>query len=644
MEQKENQNENEYEELDRRKLAFLIGGLLVILAAIILVIYLFTDRTKASTGDGDAIRITPDGIERISKEVSERALDILGTDILAARIQEAVSEELKKGKIFEILSENGVEAVAIGEEELRGVIAVLLADLGISGDGVLTDAQKKYIRVEVEKALQDMLPQLSVTQFLTDEEKQQLEEQLKKELSETVKNQILNSVFQMTGAELEKLKKALHIESMVQGAVEKLTKQQMEQLKADIIASVKQSTSAKGADGFTDADIKAMQDKVLAAANSEMLKQIESLTKKINEVKTSVSTLTKQVKELKTLDKEQAADIKKLQNSITKINASIKNINVVTKELTQAVTVSGNQLEKVTGYGSEIQSARVSTADMTVAEFVDILAGNDKVYTGAIQELNRIVKQLKDENIKQDAAFDKSVKELERSLDDNGRELEDTRAALEKSDKELQKQLDQKSDDLGKKLEEEQKAREEADKKLQEQADAADALTGDPQDAGKIEGETVFQKIGAIVKILSKDGISGLFEALQGIGGAETVEEGMENLHTDLLDARERVSELEKEKWLSNITLLAEAQQEGTSGYAYQESGSAYVYQIPLVSEEDGISLGADDTAIVVEFKQPGRLPSNVALSTSENDLLLSFTNRPTRNISITSIHVYKEK
>ena len=108
------------------------------------------------------------------------------------------------------------------------------------------------------------------------------------------------------------------------------------------------------------------------------------------------------------------------------------------------------------------------------------------------------------------------------------------------------------------------------------------------------------------------------------------------------MDARERVGELEKEKWFSDLVLLAEP--EGANGYTYQESGSAYVYQIPLVTEKDQIDLSADDTSVVVHFTKPDRLPSNVALSTSGNALLISFTNRPTRNIHITSIHVYKEK
>ncbi len=118
----------------------------------------------------------------------------------------------------------------------------------------------------------------------------------------------------------------------------------------------------------------------------------------------------------------------------------------------------------------------------------------------------------------------------------------------------------------------------------------------------------------------------------------------MENLHTDLTDARARVEELEKEKWLSDIVLLAEPQQEGVSGYTYQESGSAYVYQIPLVTESDKIRLEDDDTSVVITFKKPGRLPSHAALSTNGNALCISFANRPSRNIEIVSIHVYKEK
>lgn len=644
------QNENQYEEIDRTKIAFLIGGLLIILLAILLVIYLFTDRTNASTGEGEAVRITPERIQQISDDVSERVLNTLEADILAERIQKAVAEQLKGDKIYELLSDEdfdgNIKITAVGEEELRDMITALLAELGISGDGGLTPEQKKYIRLAVEEALKDALAQTSVAQQLTAEEKQRMEDRIRQELSETLKMYIQSSSYGMTQQDLERLKNALHVESMIQGSVEKITKQQLEAMKKNIIASIKKSikTPVKGVDYFTDADMKLIQKKVLQAANKELFSQIEKLTAKISEVQSSVNTLTQQVQALKTLDQQKSSDIQKLQTSITNINQSIQHINSVTEQLSNAIMISGNNLEKVTGSGSEIQSSQVSTGNLTIAQFVDILAGNDQIYTRAIQELNRIVKQLKDENIKQDENFDKAVKDLEHSLDDNGKALEDTKAELEKNDQELKNQLDKQQSDFEKDLEEEKKARQEADEKLQKQADDTDALIGDAEDAGKVEGDTIFQKIGSIIKILSKDGISGLFEALQGIGGAETVEEGMENLHSGVTDAQSRVGELEKEKWLSNITLLAQPQQEGASGYMYQESGSAYVYQIPLVTEEDPIRLEDEDTSIVVEFKKPGRLPSNVALSTSGNALLLSFANKPTRNIDIVSIHVYKEK
>lgn len=653
------QNENQYEETDRRKAAFLVAGCVIILAAALLVIYLFADRTKASTGEGEAVRITPERIEQISDDVSGRVLDTLSTDILAGRIQDAVEKELSSEKLYEILSNGEIEAVAVGKDELRDVIAVLLADLGISGDGTFTEEQKKYIRLAVQKALEQALSQADVSKLFSDEEKRALEERLKKELAGMLKNQIQNSTYGMTGEELERLKQSLHIESMIKGEVDQAARRQLETLKANVVTEIKKSVQApvKGKDYFTDADIKSIQEHVLKTANKETLKHTESLTLKINEVKASVTALSKLVKELQALDQKQSADLKKLQDSMTKINQSIQNIYTATKQLAADITVTGSNLEKVTGSGSDIQSAPVSVANMTIAQFVDILAGNDQVYTKAIQELNRLVKQLGDHNTKQDETFDKTVKELEHSLSDNGKNLENTKAELEKSDQqlkaeleksdqqlktELKNELDGKSEDLGKRLDEEKQLREEADEKLQKQADAADKLTGDPKDADNVKGETVFHKIGEIVRILSKDGISGLWEALQEIGGAETVEEGMENLHTDLTDARARVSELEKEKWLSDLLLLA--QQDGTGGYPYQESGSAYVYQVPLVTEDDQIDLSADDTAIVVHFTKPDRLPSNVALSVNGNALLLTFTNQPTRDIHITSIHVYKKK
>ena len=161
------QNENQYEEPDRRKIAFLIGGLLVILAALLLVIYLFTDRTNASTGEGDAIRITPERIERISDDVSQRVLDTLSTDLLTDRIRDAVTKELSKDKIYEILSGSDIEVAAIGEEELKDIITVILTDLGISTDRTFTEEQKKYIRLAVDDALAEALAQINLSQPLS---------------------------------------------------------------------------------------------------------------------------------------------------------------------------------------------------------------------------------------------------------------------------------------------------------------------------------------------------------------------------------------------------------------------------------------------------------------------------------------------
>lgn len=673
------QNENQYDDAGRKKIMFLAAGILVVLAAVILAFWLFTDRTDASAGNGEAVRITPERIERISSDVSEQVLDTLRADILADMVGDAVTKELTKEKIYKIASENGIEMTAIGDEDLKSVIKELLAEMAVSGDGVLEDGQKKIIQRAVDEALQETLADMDISGGLSGTDRQQIEESLKKELSEMIRNQIQNSSYQFSDQDIERLKRSLNIQSLVNGTVNTAVKQQLEKMKSDILASVKKSvkTPVKGKDYFTDADIKSIQDKVLDTANKELAKQIQSVTSKISEVKSSVSTLTEQVGELKTLDKKKSAELDKLQESITKINTSIQHINEVTEQLTAAITISGSNLEKVTGSGSDIKSSKVSASDLTIAQFVDILAGNGQVYTGAIQELNKIIGQLKDENTKQDEEFDKSLKELESSLGDNGKKLEESKAALEQSDKELKDQMDRQEEDFQQKMEEEQKQREEedaqeqkqreeadaqeqtqreeadtkeqaqreeADEELQKQLDAVNELAGQPEEAGKIEGETIFQKIGSIVSILSKDGLDGLFEVLQNIGGAQTVEEGMDHLNTDLTDARTRVGELEKEKWLSNITLLAQAQQDSISGYAYQESGSAYVYQIPLVTEEDRIQLSDDDTSIVVEFKKPGKLPSNVALSVSGNVLLIAFTNRPSRNIDIVSIHVYKEK
>ncbi len=695
------QNRNQYHDIDRRKILFLVAAAFVILVAILIVVYLFTDRTNASTGYGDALYITPERIEQISDEVGDSVLDTLSTDVLADLVSNSVAQELTKEKIYKVISDKNVDVVAIGEDDLNAVVKKLFQDTGISGSSVFTEEQKKYIRLAVARAVQESMAGINVAQPFSVEEKNRLAQQLRQELSDMLRSQIQNSSYRLTDQELERIKQALHLESMVTGKVDSITRQQIEKLQTNVVNQVQKSvkTPVKGVDYLTTAEVKAIQDTVLKKANQEAIKQVGQLTAKISEIKSSVSTLTQQVKELKGLDHDKSADIAKIQQSITQINHSVQEIYTVTGKLSGDIAVSGSSLEKVTGSGSEVQASKMPVSNMTIAEFVDVLAGNDRVYTGAVQELDKIVKQLKDDNDKQDTEFDQSLKQLEGSLDENGKEMEDVKTKLEQSDQQLKDQMDQQSEEhkqqlsqqakeqqenldkqakqqqenLDKQAKEqqenldkqakqqqenldqqakeqqegltaEQKAREDADSSLQSQIDDTNALIGDKEDASKAEGETIFQKIGSILRILSSEGIEGLRNVLNGIGGAETLEEGVGNIHTDLTDARARVSELEKEKWISGITLLAQAPQEGGSGLTYEESGSAYVYQIPLVTEEDQIDLSADDTAIVVEFKKPGRLPSNAAFTTSGNSLLITFTNRPTRNIEIVSIHVYKNK
>lgn len=688
-------SEDAAESADRKRIVLLIGGVLTIMLAIFIAVYLLRDRTKAAAGAGGAVVITPDRIGQISDEVSGQVMDTLSADVLADMVSKSAAEELTTEKIRKLISKKDLEFVQISQEDLQDKIAEMLKELGISGDNVLTEEQKDYIGFAVDKILRQSLTHVSVTQLLSDEEKNRLAEQLKQELSQMLKEQIQNSACSLSDQELARLKDSLNLEKLVKNLVDSMIKQQLEKMQsnangnsngkkadtltdaelkkiqdkvlANIISNMNKdgSTPIKGGDYFTDAELKGIQDNVLGKASEQALTQIEGLTAQVGEVKEYVSQLTKQLQSLKETDSEQTGDLEKMRNSIEEINTSIWRICSLTEKLTGDITVSQGNLEQVSGSGSELVSAKVDTSDMTIAQFVDILAGNDQVYTGAIKELHGVVNQLKEKDASQDQEFEKSIQKLEASLDDSSKEMKDTKGQLENSDQELKRQLEKSSQELKqqseksdqdlrlqmqeqesenkKQLEAEKKARQEADDKLQSQADAADGLIGDAQSADGVQGSTIFEKIGTIVRALSADGIPGLLNALQNAGGANTLEEGINNISTDLTDARARVEKLEKEKWHSNITLLAGEAEEGAGGYMYQESGSAYVYRIPIVEEADQIDLSSDDTSIVVEFQKPGRLPSNAAFSTAGNDLLITFTNKPTRNIKVTTIHVYKE-
>lgn len=650
--------EYEYGEIDRRKVALAVLALLVIVAAIIIAIYLFTDKTKASTGIGTAA-IAPERIKQISDEISGDILDTIRTEILADMVSQSVEKELTAEKIYEVITEPGSDVKELAKKEIRSVVIKLLSEQGIgkekSSADVFTEKQKAEIRKMIDQALTGTLASVDVNRALSEEEKNSLAKQLRQQLSSYLQSQIQHSTAQLTKQDIEKIKNSLQIEKLVQTAAQSATHKQIDKLTDNILARLKKSMKSFAKNYLTQAQAKKLQEKILKKAGKTLVEKTEELAEKIKLVKTSVNELTTRIQELKALNDEKTADLSTMQADIQEINRLILEINSVTKELTESITVSNKNLEKVTGNGSKLQSEKVSTTNLTVAEFVDVLAGNDQVYTGAIQELDKLVDQLKEENKNQDTAFEKSVKELEQSLSKNGEDLEQFKAQQEKRDEEWNKQMQQQTQEQGSQLKdqadkqeqllkEEQKERKDADNKLQSQVDETNQLIGDKDSAGKIEGDTIFEKIGSVVKILSTDGLDGLISALKNIGGAKTLEEGVTNIHTDLTDARTRVGELEKEKWYSDITLLAEASAENAGSYFYQESGSAYVYQIPLVMEQDKINLDESDTVIVIDFKRPDKLPSNAAFSTNGNNLLITFTNKPTRNIEILSIHVYKQK
>ena len=69
--------------------------------------------------------------------------------------------------------------------------------------------------------------------------------------------------------------------------------------------------------------------------------------------------------------------------------------------------------------------------------FADEIPWDDAVEQALKEKVSLTVKPDLRKMIIQDQEFDKSIKELEGSLDDNGRLLEDTRAALEQSDQQV---------------------------------------------------------------------------------------------------------------------------------------------------------------------------------------------------------------
>ena len=124
------QNNNQYNLTGRRKTMFLAAGILVILAALIIVVFLFRDRTNASTGNGD-VSITGERMEQIADDVGDRVMDSLKKDVLADLVRETAAKELTKEKIYKILADSNADVVAIGDEELSVVIKKMLELPGI---------------------------------------------------------------------------------------------------------------------------------------------------------------------------------------------------------------------------------------------------------------------------------------------------------------------------------------------------------------------------------------------------------------------------------------------------------------------------------------------------------------------------------
>lgn len=445
----------------------LVSGFVTLtLAVIILVTFIVGQNTgqRAVLAEAFVDRVSNKVTDQLDSDVTSQIADKVMTEKMDSVITPEYIKQLLDENVGGALSEE--QKVQVQKQIKESVTQVLTTSA--ADEKFLSDEQKEQVKKMIKSAISTRLANKDVNS-LTDADIDSLRTDIEADLGETLKDSLTTMLgstdITFSKGTLDKIEKSLNVTSVVKEVLKNtdtvVKEKELKTIQNDIVKTVQQSvkTPVKGTDYMTADEIASIESGAASKAADKVSGDISSvktsvatLGSNVNLLQTQISTLSSQIKDNTSksetsleqkidqskqdsdkkiddtknelnqkIDDESKKNAAALQASVLNINQSITTINETADELGGKIDVRNSFLRRITAKNGSIDKAEVvDTSNMTIAEFVGVLSGNEKGYTTAINQLSYSVEQIKKligENFK---TLSDECASLSASIDANG--------------------------------------------------------------------------------------------------------------------------------------------------------------------------------------------------------------------------------
>ena len=430
-------------------------------------IYGQTNGQKAVLAEAFVDKVT----DKVSDQINDDTALELAQKALGDKLDGYITDENVESIIKENITDFSDDSTRILAKNIRKEILRQVATNVYTTQDALSVGQKREVNKIVGEVVKKAVKDVDVRE-ISDEDIEKIQKNIESNLKGLVSNIISTSNITLSQDTIDKIEKNINISQIVKEELSNnntvVKEKDIKAIQNNIIESVKESvkTPKKGSDYFTTDEISTIEESsAQKAANmiggdlNSIKSSITTITSNVSNIQSQISNLSSDIdKKLKELDSSASGSVKdavsqetaarkeladRIDSNISDINNSITIINSNADALGGKIDIRNSFLRRITSKSGSISKAEiVDTSEMTIAEFVGVLSGNEKEYTTAINQLSYDVTQIKKligENFK---SLSDECASLSASIDANGDNITTLSEALELESQRRQKAIE----------------------------------------------------------------------------------------------------------------------------------------------------------------------------------------------------------
>lgn len=418
-------------------------------------IYGQTNGQKAVLAEAFVDKVT----DKVSDQINDDTALELAQKALGDKLDGYITDENVESIIKENITDFSDDSTRILAKNIRKEILRQVATNVYTTQDALSVGQKREVNKIVGEVVKKAVKDVDVRE-ISDEDIEKIQKNIESNLKGLVSNIISTSNITLSQDTIDKIEKNINISQIVKEELSNnntvVKEKDIKAIQNNIIESVKESvkTPKKGSDYFTTDEISTIEESsaqkaanMIAGDLNSIKSSITTITSNVSNIQSQISNLSSDIdKKLKELDSSASGSVKdavsqettarkeladRIDSNISDINNSITIINSNADALGGKIDIRNSFLRRITSKSGSISKAEiVDTSDMTIAEFVGVLSGNEKEYTTAINQLSYDVTQIKTligENFK---SLSDECASLSASIDANGDKVTTLQEAL----------------------------------------------------------------------------------------------------------------------------------------------------------------------------------------------------------------------